>query len=192
MLSPNAKLVWIGLWNLADDEGRLLDELGILAGDLWALSLSEAKLDKTLDELDSMGRIIRYEVAGQAFIQVTNWVEHQRINKPTLSALPPASLRDDSRRSPVALLVGREGKGRDKEGEVTSVTEPPLFCVSHPEGAKKGCGPCGDARRLHAKWLRDEKSKPVESTPTPRAEATCEHDRPLSVDCPICAEAVAS
>jgi hypothetical protein len=64
-LTDKAKLVWVGLWNVADDDGRLVDELGILTGDLWALSVSEAKLDKVLDELHGEGRIIRYKVAAQ-------------------------------------------------------------------------------------------------------------------------------
>lgn len=111
-LSDKAKLAWIALWNVADDEGRLLDELGILTGDLWALSLSEAKLDRVLNELHTEGRIIRYEVAGQGFIQVTGW-DHQRINRPTLSLLPPVSLTDQSVSPHLRLTGGREGIGRE-------------------------------------------------------------------------------
>jgi hypothetical protein len=174
-LSDKAKLVWIGLWNVADDDGRLVDELGILTGDLWALSVSEAKLDKTLDELAAAGRIIRYKVAGQGYIQVAGW-EHQKINRATPSAIPPVSLRDDSLNAHGALTGGREGKGRDKEGEAfaDANANPPAFCPSHPGGTVIDCRACGDARRAHDVWVRAQKNKP---TPLPpRTDAVDAHE----------------
>lgn len=189
-LSDKAKLVWVGLWNVADDAGRCVDELGILTGDLWALSVSEAKLDKVLDELASNGRIVRYKVAGQAFIQVTGW-EHQKINRATESTIPPVSLRDDSVRAHVRLTVGREGIGRDKEGEASCDAEPPLFCPNHPAGGGPNCGPCGDARRLHAAWEKSQKPKPAPLPPR-RAEGMCGVHADYPLPCLRCAEAVAS
>lgn len=174
-LTDKAKLVWIGLWNVADDDGRLVDELGILTGDLWALSVSEAKLDKALDELHDAGRIIRYKVAGQAYIQITGW-EHQKINRPSESSIPPVSLRDDSVSPHGAFTAGKEGKGRDKEGEAftDANAEPPAFCSSHPGGTNTDCRACGDARRAHDAWARAQKSKP---TPLPpRSDDIPAHD----------------
>lgn len=176
-LSDKAKLVWIGLWNLADDAGRLVDELGILTGDLWALSVSEAKLDKALDELNDAGRIVRYKVAGQAYIQVTGW-EHQKINRASESAIPPVSLRDDSVKPHGAFTAGREGKGiRNKEGEAftDANAEPPAFCPSHPGGTKADCRACGDARRAHDTWLRAEKNKPTPLPPRTDDVSAHEH-----------------
>ncbi len=190
-LTDKAKLSWIALWNVADDEGRLLDELGILTGDLWALGLSEARLDKVLDELHSAGRIIRYKVAGQAFIQVTGW-EHQRINRATPSLLPPVSLSDSSVRPHVRLTVGREGVGRDKEGEASFDAEPPLFCPLHsnsPSGA--ACSQCGDARRVHERWMRSQKPVELPTRPGIITPDVCADGYPLG-ECPYCDQAVAS
>jgi hypothetical protein len=153
-LSQNAKLVWIGLWNLADDEGRLLDELGILAGDLWSLSLSESKLNAALEELHNEQRIVRYEVAGQMYIQVTNWSEHQRINRPAESLLPPVPLTDVSVKAPAPLTSGREGKGNGREG---SAEAPSPYCKKHPEGTDKPCGACGTARLLFEQHVKAQK-----------------------------------
>jgi hypothetical protein len=162
-LTADQKLVWIGLWPLADDEGRLMDETGILVGDLWALSISESKLDKTLDQLDDAGRIIRYEVAGQAYIQVTNWTEHQKINRPTPSLFPPAPLTNHSGRAHASLSESSllEGKGEERKGGEA----PPLFCSAHPKGGAGKCGACGDARRLRAAWDLEQKNKPTPTTP---------------------------
>jgi hypothetical protein len=190
-LTDKAKLSWIALWNLADDEGRLLDELGILTGDLWSLSLSEKNLDKVLDELHTHGRIVRYEVAGQAFIQVTGW-EHQRINRPTPSLLPPVPISARSLRAPASLTVGREGKGRDKEGEASFDAEPPLFCSAHTGNpTTANCRQCADARRVHAAWASAKKNRPT--VPGIITDPDCEiHLGYPKLHCPRCAEEAAA
>src|SRR3954469_18075275 len=83
--SSDVKLLWVGLWPLSDDEGRMVDEPGLLVGDLWALDLTEEQIEAALVELNEQGRIVRYEVGGERFMQVTNWFDHQRIQKPNPS-----------------------------------------------------------------------------------------------------------
>lgn len=175
-LNDKQKLVWIGLWPNADDDGRLLDEPGILVGQLWALSVTEAKLDQILTELDVAGRIIRYEVAGERFIQVTNWDEHQKISKPTRSPIPPVPASHRSRTAPGALPETSRGERKGKEGiggGGVNDAEPPAFCPSHPTGTSTDCRACGDARRAHDAWLRAKTNAP---TPIPsRTAAVGDH-----------------
>jgi hypothetical protein len=198
-LSDEQKLVWLGLWPNADDEGRMLDEPEIIAGQLWALSKSAVKLDRILEALDDADRIIRYEIAGERFIQVTGWHEHQRITRVAASVIPGvpdtvvASRRQ--RRSSVAAVPQQCGKGKEgkgEEGEATFVAEPPLFCSLH-EGNPSGgaCSRCGDARRVHERWMRSQ--RPVEQ-PTRSGivtPAVCTDGYPLG-ECPYCDQAVAS
>lgn len=189
-LNDKQKLVWIGLWPNADDEGRLLDEPGILAGQLWSLSVSEAKLHSILDELHTAGRIIRYIVDGESYIQVTNWFEHQRINRPAPSLLPPPpfrvdSLNDHGTNSEASL---GEGKGRERKGGGGAKGEPASKCSKHlndPNPPK--CGACGDARREHDSWVRAQKNRPTVSGIV--TEPTCsEHGYPFP--CKYCPELV--
>lgn len=192
LLNSDQKLVWIGLWPVADDEGRLLDETGILVGDLWALSMSEAKLDRIIDQLDALGRVIRYEVAGQRYIQVTNFLEHQRIDKPTPSVIPPAPLRDGSGIAPGGLPEGSrlEGKGEERKGGEAA---PPLFCSDHPKGGAGKCGACGDARRLRTAWDLEQKNKPTPTTPVRLSpDDGHEHEKHPAEDyCLLCDEVMA-
>lgn len=187
-LSQNAKLVWIGLWNLADDEGRLLDELGILAGDLWSLSLSESKLNAALKELDDEARIIRYEVAGHRYIQITNWSEHQRINRPADSLLPPVPITERSVKTHAPVTVGREGKGKGREG---SAVAPSPFCKKHPEGTDKPCGPCGSARLLFEQHVKAQPRhlESVPDIPHPATPDTCKGHKFLAEFCVFCGAA---
>ena len=192
-LTDKQKLVWQGLWPNADDEGRLLDEPGILVGQLWALSVSGAKLDTILSELHNAGRLIRYEVGGERYIQVTNWHEHQKISKPSPSLLPPVSDGYDSRNAPGDGREDSRGerKGRERKGGggVTDA-EPPLFCSLHwvtpPTGA---CTQCADARRVHEAWVRRQKAKPTPIPPRDFADTECDpgkHKWTADGTCAIC------
>lgn len=195
-LTDKQKLVWIGLWPNADDEGRLLDEPGILVGQLWSLTTTEAKLDVLLTQLHDAGRIVRYEVAGERFIQVTNWTEHQKISKPTRSLIPPVPPGYASRHAPVALPEASRGERKGREGiggGGVKDAEPPRFCPTHMTVSATGsCPPCADARKRHEDWERVQKNRPtVVGIVTPEDCPKHPH-RPL-IGCDRCAEeAVAS
>lgn len=183
-LTSDEKLVWIGLWVTADDAGRLMDEPEILVGDLWALSLNATKINRALDGLAAKGRIFRYIVDEERYIQVNGW-EHQKISHPTPSDLPPAPVRNDSGTTPESFRPDRRGKDR-KGGEAP----PTPFCANHPGGSGEDCRACGDARRAYDAWLRLEKSKP---TPTPHAAKPGDgHDHRDDGNgwCPVCGERV--
>ncbi len=81
-----ARLVYIGLWNLADDEGRLLGSLRWIDGQLFPLS--EESATDALDLLEESGRIIRYrDRNGRELIQIVSerWRRHQKIDRPRRS-----------------------------------------------------------------------------------------------------------
>lgn len=154
------KLVWIGLWLLADDEGRLLDEPEIMAGDLWALSLTVPKIDRILTELHDKKRLIRYEVSGEKYIQITGW-EHQKISHPTPSEIPPAP---ESFRNPPESFRG-EGRGREGKGG----EEPNRKCDKHQGVANPpNCIACKEQRIAWEAWKEAQKPKAVTSTPVLR------------------------
>lgn len=113
-LTDREKLVWIGLWPYADDYGRLLDEPAMIAGELWAVGLNEKRMNDTLQGLHRAGRITRYQVNGEGFIQVTGW-EHQKISHPTDSNIPPIPVESHSGTAPEPFVL--EGIGEERKGE---------------------------------------------------------------------------
>lgn len=176
--SNDVRMVWVGLWPLSDDEGRMLDEPSMLVADLWALNLTVEQIEQALCELDEQGRIVRYEVGGERFMQVTNWLDHQRIQKPNASEIPPVPVSHDSGNAIGLVQVGREGKGR--EGSATATP----FCIKHPEGTDSPCRACGSARRAFDAVVAAEKNRP---TPTPprKSDYCPEHDWLLKKDCDL-------
>jgi hypothetical protein len=78
------------MWTAADDSGRMRDDARLVKSDVWPLEdeVTSSDVEADLAELASQGRIIRYIIDGRAYIQITGWKEHQRINKPTPSSIP--------------------------------------------------------------------------------------------------------
>jgi len=69
------RLLFIGLWCLADRDGRLEDRPRRIRGFLFPYETTE--IDDNLARLDEAGFIIRYEVDGCKYIQITNFHKHQ-------------------------------------------------------------------------------------------------------------------
>lgn len=125
-VSRDARLLNIHLWNLADDEGRLQELVPWIIGAIFPgdEDVVPEVLRGWLEELHEVGLIVRYEVDGENYIQCHDWDDHQRINKPSRSVLPPfqadsGRLPESSRNAPGTLPEDSrgEGKGRDKEEE---------------------------------------------------------------------------
>lgn len=95
-LSFETRLLFIGLWTLADRAGRLEDrpkriKMAIFPAD-------SVDVDRALDDLAKSGFIERYEARGMRCIQVTNFSKHQNphVNEKP-SDLPTL---DESRQAP--------------------------------------------------------------------------------------------
>lgn len=88
------RLLFVGLWNYVDDEGRGVDKAAAIAADLFAGDLerdpteASVRVHGGLKRLHAAGLIDRYEVDGRRFLAVVTFHKHQRINRPTPSRLP--------------------------------------------------------------------------------------------------------
>ncbi len=89
-LSLLAKIVFIGLFSLADDEGRGRANPVYLKSTLFPYeeSMRSADIAKTLFEISSNMSVIFYSYDGSDYYSLYNWNEWQKIDKPTDSKLP--------------------------------------------------------------------------------------------------------
>lgn len=69
------RLMFIGLWCLADREGRLEDRVKRIKIEL--LPCDDYDVDAGLNRLAAAGFISRYQVAGQSIIEIVNFQKHQ-------------------------------------------------------------------------------------------------------------------
>lgn len=89
-LSTLAKLVFIGLFSLADDEGRGRCNPVYLKSTLFPYEegIRSADIDKTLSEISSNMSVILYSCDGSNYYSLYNWDTWQKIDKPTPSKIP--------------------------------------------------------------------------------------------------------
>ena len=89
-LSTLAKLVFIGLFSLADDEGRGRANPMYLKSSLFPYNedLRSADIEKTLSEISSNMSVVFYSCDGSSYYSLLIWYSFQRIYMPTSSHLP--------------------------------------------------------------------------------------------------------
>lgn len=93
--TPLARLLFAGLWCLADREGRMEDRPKRIRAEL--LPYDDGSVDDMLTELHEAGFILRYATAGGRFIQVVNFGKHQNPHcKEQASTIPAPDMHGAS------------------------------------------------------------------------------------------------
>ena len=88
-VSRDARLLFIELWTLCDDSGRTRANSRMLASLLFPYDSDAGTLmDGWLAELEREGCVIRYSAFDGTYLQVCNWLKHQKIDKPSASKIP--------------------------------------------------------------------------------------------------------
>jgi len=89
-LSTLAKLVFIGLFSLADDEGRGRCNPVYLKSSLFPYEegIRSADIDKTLSEISSNMSVVFYSCDGSSYYSLYNWNTWQKIDRPSESKIP--------------------------------------------------------------------------------------------------------
>lgn len=135
-LTPEQRLTFIGLWTHVDDAGRCIDDARLIKAALWPLDdRTAADIEIDLKALTESSLITRYTLNRKRYLAVTNWDEHQRINRPTPSKLPGPDQGDPTPPDPVTRDNSdslnthahisedspqeRKGKERNREGKGT-------------------------------------------------------------------------
>lgn len=75
-LCVEGRLLFAGLWTLADREGRLEDRPLLIKKDIFPYD--NFNVDQILSNLFQLKMIVRYVVDGQKYIQIVNFTKHQK------------------------------------------------------------------------------------------------------------------
>jgi hypothetical protein len=150
-LSPMARLFFIGMWNFADDHGgiersALQLKMKIFPGDV-------VDVEPLIQELLRTGLIVEYEADGALYLNIRNFLRHQRINRPSTPRIP--SFMEGVQRKPP------EDSRRDHGG---------LNEGSRPEGKGSGSGSGRDLEwrgSLTSRKGEDRRGEPVPDKSTP-------------------------
>jgi hypothetical protein len=93
----DVRWTFVGLPTYMDDRGRGLDEPRLVKAELWPLDdrMTAKKVDEHLGIIAKSGPLCRYVVAGHRYMHITSWREHQRVNRPSESKIPPCPKHEE-------------------------------------------------------------------------------------------------
>jgi hypothetical protein len=145
-LSAMARLLFIGLWNFADDEGRMVYSAKRLK--LQIFPADSCDIATLVEELCRQELVSVYYVEATAYLQVNGFVEHQKIDKRAKSKHPAPPISAESPRLPPISPEPRQippldqGRDQGKEGKGGDAAQA-------PPAAKRGI-------RLPDDWMPDD------------------------------------
>jgi DNA-binding transcriptional ArsR family regulator len=88
-LSQGARLLFVGLITMADDEGRIRELSAAILGHVFPYDeVSPSKVTRWLAEVERSGMVTRYAVGGYRYIAFCHWSKHQKVDRPNESELP--------------------------------------------------------------------------------------------------------
>lgn len=168
-VSRDARLLFLGLLNESDDEGRLLASPRKLLGAVYPHDddVDTAAIERWVIELGRAGLVRRYRADGLAYLYLPGFTEHQKISHPTASKLP-APPESDSGEAPEVLPSGSgmslevlrpEGNREGEQGTGKEIA--PLAQKSDPlwESVMAACSIHGEippsARGAYNKAVKD-------------------------------------
>ena len=131
-LSRDARLLFIGLWNFADDNGVIeADPLQLKVRIFPAdPDITDETIQRLLDEMKALDLIREYEYEGERYIWIVNFTKHQKIDRPRKSNLPLPeevvngsqktsteiqSSSDDQKNFQLKSVEINPGKGKEKD-----------------------------------------------------------------------------
>lgn len=171
-LSAFARLLFIGLWNFADDDGRMQYspkkiKMQIFPAD--ALDISEL-----FGEIRGNSLINIYVVDNVEYLEIVNFSKHQKIDKRAASKLPNNPIHPESPRIPTTEGKGMEGNGRDintssqqagSSGDIPSCPHQDiiaLYAKNLPMGVQPKVWNETRQSALKARWREDIKRQSLE------------------------------
>lgn len=99
-LEPLTRLLFIGLWTIADREGRLEDRPKRIK--ISCLPYDQVNIESCLDQLQTNGFIRRFSVENCGYIEIINWRRHQSPHHKEVESVIPAPPKEAETKQGVA------------------------------------------------------------------------------------------
>lgn len=153
---PLTRLLFIGMWNFADDWGRMAMapksiKAQVFPGDE---DVTIANVSDMLLELSNLGLIVIYSANDREYLEITGW-SHQKIDRPQKSNIPPpfsesnqGKIVEDS--SNDRRMIAPDSKGEEGIGGESNAASPP----PPPSRSRKR-----QAVRLPDDWRPDQSAR---------------------------------
>lgn len=149
--SLSARLLFIGLWNFADDFGNLARSAKKIKMQVFPADAIDC--EPLLQELIAQGVLTEYSVSDEKFLQIKNFLKHQVINRPSKTSIPQPTLMDYSRSTHGVITEDSCWSGKERIG-VIAASPPPPTTPDSPNPVSQVVQKLGT--RLPERWQPDD------------------------------------
>ena len=119
-LSMMERLLWVGMFSLADDEGRGRASASYLNIKVFPYDrLDDEEIEKGINHIKDVMSVTLYRNGDKRYYQMDHWDEWQSISHPTPSKIP-SPLHEDSRVAPEYSRVSPEDSRVSLEDSILS------------------------------------------------------------------------
>ncbi len=132
-VEPLARLLYIGLWCLADREGRLADRPRQIKAEI--LPYDDCRAEELLEELHRRGFILRYAAGNESYIWIPAFRKHQNPHPREAASVIPAPPQGTD--GP-ATGGDRSGRGHSDPGRADSLN--PESLIGNPDDDRRPSG----------------------------------------------------
>jgi hypothetical protein len=158
-LSFSARLLYIGLWQYADDQGLFKKDLRNIKMELFPDQ--RFPLEKCFNELEKAGFFRFGTLDGETVVEIRNFLNHQTINRPTPSKLREKTRFTEDSVNPQAPLTEdsllREVKLREEKEESDKlIPDSQSFSISKK---RKRAAPADPRIQPFLSWFAEEYEK---------------------------------
>lgn len=173
-VSREARLLYIQMWTLADDHGRIKCTERVMAALLYPFDDDAgALIGGWLDELIREQCVACYVIDGKRYYQILTWKTHQKIDKPTPSRIP--EFREDARvtREPLAKPRERVAPDLDLDQDLDLGSRPRPTIKDHsrpasPDNSEQRPDPMQFFRTVYPQRSGSQRWKDAEKAATAR------------------------
>lgn len=165
-LSRDARLLYIALWNQADEWCRVHGDTRYVKGHCLPYDddLSLSAIDRLLDELATAGHLQRYEIAADPYLYLPKMAKHQRLEPHKVpSRLPePPKLQVTAMSAPRAEKSAPDSDEAAPDAESSETNSALQVAGSRVQvaGGKGQVTPPSGAQTLVAEWLDACRKRP--------------------------------
>ncbi|HHN8541610.1 hypothetical protein KDV70_23210 [Citrobacter cronae] len=185
--SFEARLMFIGMFNFADDKGNLVRSPKRIKMQIFPADMIDC--EPLIKELSLAGLISEYSVNGVEYIHIDGFSKHQKINRPSATTIPtPEEVADSSRKPAPNYMYGSvsdvDKQTHDSHTSNGASTEDSVSAHEELTDGKEGKGReeernktnLSDSNRTDSDKSDELKGQPAQGKPDSDSEGAEESD----------------
>lgn len=116
-----ARLLFIGMFNFADDNGNLVNSPKRIKMQIFPADVIDC--EPLIKELITQGVLTEYSMNDVSYLNIKGFNKHQKINRPSKTNIPKFEFSEHSVSNHGGLTDGKDPEGKGKEEDITPNTQ---------------------------------------------------------------------